>query len=233
MIPATVRAIVFDAVGTLIHPRPSAAEVYHVVARRFGSRMSVEEVRARFASAFSAEEQADRASGFTASAEREQERWRRIVQTVLDDVESPDDCYRVLYAHFARPESWECEPDAEATLAELRRRGYSLAIASNFDSRLRPVVAGRAELRLIETLVISAEVGWRKPASEFFRALALELRCNPREILFVGDDLENDIKGAFAAGLNAVRYDRTSLEPTPGCVRLLGDLVTRGIAPTE
>ena len=37
------RAVFFDAVGTLLHPDPSAAEVYAGVGRRYGSRLSVSE----------------------------------------------------------------------------------------------------------------------------------------------------------------------------------------------
>ena len=52
MIPPEVRAVFFDAVGTLIHPQPSAAAVYAAVGRRFGTRRTEEEIAARFPTAF-------------------------------------------------------------------------------------------------------------------------------------------------------------------------------------
>ena len=52
MAPATIAAVVFDAVGTLIEPAPPAAEVYAAVGRKYGSRLSVPEVAPRFRAAF-------------------------------------------------------------------------------------------------------------------------------------------------------------------------------------
>ena len=54
MIPRGVRAVVFDAVGTVIHPDPPAAEVYVEVGRRFGSRLGMADIVGRFAAAFRA-----------------------------------------------------------------------------------------------------------------------------------------------------------------------------------
>lgn len=47
-----VRAILFDAVGTLMRPEPAVAQVYREIGARFGSRLSVEEIAARFEDAF-------------------------------------------------------------------------------------------------------------------------------------------------------------------------------------
>jgi putative hydrolase of the HAD superfamily len=77
-------------------------------------------------------------------------------------------------------------------------------MASNYDARLRSVAAGLPELRPLRHLVISSEVGWRKPAPEFFAALCERTGLAPGAILFVGDDPANDYDGATAAGLRAV-----------------------------
>src|SRR5207253_3715625 len=59
-----VRAVVFDAVGTLITPDPPAPAVYAEVGRKFGSRLGVEVIAARFRAAFRAGEETDRAAGW-------------------------------------------------------------------------------------------------------------------------------------------------------------------------
>jgi putative hydrolase of the HAD superfamily len=204
MIPHDVRAVFFDAVGTLIHPEPSAATVYAAVARSLGSRLTEAEIAARFRAAFEREEAFDLANGLRTSEERERRRWRHVVAAVLPDVCDGERCFAELFAHFARPDAWRCEPQAAAVLAELGRRGYVLGMASNYDSRLRSVVAGLPELRPLRHLVISSEVGWRKPAPEFFAALCERTGLSPAEILVVGDDRVNDYDGATAAGLRAV-----------------------------
>jgi putative hydrolase of the HAD superfamily len=205
-IPPGVRAVFFDAVGTLIHPEPLAPVVYASVGRRFGSRLGVETIMKRFRAAFHREDLIDRAYGWRTSEAREITRWRYIVSTVLDDVFDAESCFRELFEHFSRPKSWRCDPLADI-LPTLAAHGYMQGIASNYDERLRPVVAGLPELHPLKELVISAEVGWRKPAPRFFAALCKRISSRPEQVLLVGDDRENDFEGARAAGLHAILLD--------------------------
>lgn len=202
-----IRAVVFDAVGTLIHPDPPAAEVYAAAGQRFGSRHDSATIRARFRAAFAHEEAADRTAGHRTDGAREVRRWRAIVAAVLDDVADVDGCFRELFDHFARPAAWRCDSADVALLAELARRGLTLGVASNFDRRLHAVFDGLPGLAPVRVRVISAEVGWRKPAAEFFAAVVRAADCEPGEVLFVGDDFANDYEGATAAGLRAVLLD--------------------------
>jgi putative hydrolase of the HAD superfamily len=202
--PSGIAAVYFDAVGTLLHPEPPAAAVYAAAARRFGSRLDLPTIAARFAAAFRRQEGLDVAAGLRTEEAREVARWRAIVGEVLDDASDPEKCFEELYAHFARPLAWRCAPGTAAVLGELDRRGYVLGIASNFDHRLRGVVAGLPELRPVRHLVISTEVGWRKPAAVFFRAVVDRVGRAPPQVLFVGDDPVNDLEGARRAGLRAL-----------------------------
>jgi putative hydrolase of the HAD superfamily len=210
----------FDAVGTLIHPEPWAAAVYAAVGWRRGSRLPAEVITARFRAAFKEEEAADVRSGLRTSEAREAERWRRIVAAVLDDVADPDACFKELFVHFARPESWRCDQDADLVLRELVKRGYKLGMASNYDRRLRSVAAGFAELRPVRHLVISSEVGWRKPAGAFFAALAHAVGQPAEQIVLVGNDRGNDYEGARAAGLAAILYDPKDEAAATGLPRI-------------
>jgi putative hydrolase of the HAD superfamily len=208
MIPSNVRAVFFDAVGTLIHPDPPAAVAYAEIGRRYGTRLSPADIAVSFRSAFVHEEEFDRANGLRTSEERERQRWRNIVARVLDDVTDPEACYADLFHHFSRPEAWRCDPEAAAVIETLGQRSYLLGLASNYDERLRSVLAGIPELNALRYVVISAEVGWRKPAPEFFSALSRISGVPSAEILFVGDDPVNDYKGARAAGMSALLLGR-------------------------
>jgi putative hydrolase of the HAD superfamily len=207
LIPAGIRAVVFDAVGTLLHPDPVPALVYAEVGRQFGSQHGPEVIADRFGKAFARQEAEDRKVGWRTSEKREQERWRSIVSEVLDDVRDADSCFEQLFEHFGRPSAWGCSAETEDVLAQLQLRGYRLAIASNYDSRLFEVVGGKPELRRVTDVVISATAGWRKPAAGFFDALCRRLELAPREVLYVGDDLDNDYHGALVSGLQAVLFD--------------------------
>src|SRR5206468_1281777 len=102
------------------------------------------------------------------------------------------------YERFAQTTSWRCLPGTAEMLAELREHSLRIAIASNFDRRLHAVVRGLSELTTVDDVFVSSEIGWRKPARGFFDAVAARLGVAPGEILFVGDDPENDIRGARA-----------------------------------
>ena len=199
--------VFFDAVGTLIHPDPPAPAVYAAIARRFGSRLDAETIAGRFRDAFRRQEAIDRLAGWRTDEGRELSRWRTIVADTLTDATDPEACFSELYAHFARPDAWAVHPETGRTLAELARRGCRIGLASNFDSRLRGVAAGLPELRPVGPVVVSSEVGWRKPAAEFFEAVGRAAEAAPEKIVFVGDDPDNDYEGATAAGLSAVLFD--------------------------
>ncbi len=220
-------AVAFDAGGTLLFPNPPAAVVYAEVARRHGSRLTAEEIGPRFRAAFARQEAADVPLGYRTDERREEERWRHIVREVLDDVTDFEPCFRALYEHFARPEAWACPEETSEVLEALAESGRMLAVASNYDHRLGAVVAGLAPLRRVGHVVISAEVGWRKPAREFFTAVCRRVGFPPAQVLFVGDDVTNDYEGARAAGLRAVLYDPDKKHPTGySRIRALGELLS-------
>ncbi len=224
--PPAIRAVFLDAVGTLIHPEPPAPVVYAKMGRRFGSRLDATSITARFAAAFARQEALDYAAGLRTNEEREVARWRAIVGEVLDDVSDPESCFQELYAHFAGAAAWRCEPGTREVLDALAARGCEVGIASNFDHRLRGVAAGLPELRAARHLVVSSEVGWRKPAPAFFAAACAAVGRDPAEILFVGDDFANDYEGARAAGLRALLLDPRGrfLLPPAERIETLGEL---------
>jgi putative hydrolase of the HAD superfamily len=226
-LPPTIRAVFFDAVGTLRHPDPPAADLYATAGARFGSRLPRAVITKRFGAAFRRQEEADRASGHVTSEEREVARWRGIVAEVLDDVTDVDRCFSELYDHFARPDAWRVEPDADAMLHALAEHGIVLGVCSNFDHRLRGLVTALPELARIRRIVISSEVGWKKPAAGFFAEVARAAEAPADQILIVGDDADNDFTGARAAGLHALLFDphgRSALAPEWRIARL-SDLV--------
>jgi putative hydrolase of the HAD superfamily len=199
-----VRAVYFDAVGTLIHPEPAAARVYAEAGRRHGSRLELAEIGHRFHEAFLRQENVDRLAGWRTGASRELDRWRTIVYEVLHDALDKEACFRELYEHFARPTSWQVAEDSCRLVGALTERGYLVGLASNFDERLRHVIAGKPYLGHFTNVVISSEVGWRKPSPHFFDAVCRQVGLSPEQILFVGDDRDNDYLGALAHGCRAV-----------------------------
>jgi putative hydrolase of the HAD superfamily len=234
-LPRQIRWIGFDAVGTLIRPEPSVGEIYHRIGAKHGSRLTRDEIASRFREVFARLANSDELTcgcgdagqgGHTCEV-REKQRWQTIVREVLDDVPGPDACFDELFAHFGRPQAWVCFPDVGPALSRLRQAGFRLAIASNFDSRLHPVMTRMPELKPVELCVVSSEVKARKPSARFFEALVAAAGCAASEILFVGDDPVNDVAAAKAAGLWALQIDRSHASVQNRALRSLDELVTR------
>jgi putative hydrolase of the HAD superfamily len=228
-----VRAVVFDAVGTLIFPNPAAPVVYTQVGSRYGSQLNAESIRPRFQKAFRAQDEIDRRREWRTSEERERARWRYIVANVLTDVVDPDACFHALFDHFSKPDAWRCDPSVSSILPGFAKNGLMLGLASNYDSRLRSVLAGKPDLAAIQMVCISSEIGWRKPSPKFFEAICHSAGVPPDNIVFVGDDFENDIEGALQAGLRPVwlRPENSLLIPKSAeanqgpCIGRLKDLL--------
>lgn len=228
-----MRAVLFDAVGTLLVPEPEAGLVYRDAGRAHGLALEADEIRRRFGRAFAAEEDRDRAAGGgRTSPEREHERWWRIVAEVFAEatVATAEAIFAALWEHFARPEHWRLVAGAQGVLSELAARGLTVGVASNFDERLHQVCAGHPPLDRCPWIFASSELGYRKPAREFFRAIEGRLGLSPGELMLVGDDLENDFEGARAAGWRAVLVDREPLlAPGEQVSDLAGLLLSRFI----
>src|SRR5437016_3584478 len=96
-LPEGLQAIVFDAVGTLLHPEPTPPLVYATIGQRHGSRLSAAEIAIRFKAAFRDEDEFDRRHGLRTDERREVERWRHIVSRVLDDVTDAEVCFQELF----------------------------------------------------------------------------------------------------------------------------------------
>jgi len=209
-----ISGIVIDAVGTLIKPVPSVAEAYTAAAYRQGIVLEPEEVRGRFQVHFQSDAVHAEQGVLSTDEATERRRWRRIVAGVLPEVADPDRAFEELWDHFSRPESWRCYPDSAPALNALAAMGFSVCVGSNFDRRLRGVIGGLPELSgWVDSLLISSEVGFRKPHPSFFQAACARLGLPPEKVLCVGDDVENDVRGAIRAGLTGLLLERGSLRP--------------------
>jgi len=201
---------VLDAVGTLIRPEPSVAEAYAMAAARQGVTVAMETARQRFQSYFASDEIHSDNGLLSTDEQTEQRRWRTIVQGVLPEIPDLDRAFSELWDHFGKPESWRLFPDVAPALRGLAAMGVRVCIGSNFDSRLRKVVAGLKELASFsDRLVISSEVGFKKPHPSFFVSACRQLELAPGRVACVGDDLSNDVEGAIRAGLWGVLLNRS------------------------
>ncbi|HEX4147921.1 MAG TPA: HAD-IA family hydrolase [Pirellulales bacterium] len=223
-----LRAILFDAVGTLLRPAPGVAAVYADVGRQFGCAPGEREIAARFARAFARQEQIDRRCFRGRTSEpRERDRWQRIVRRVFGRSAALEPIFAALWDHFGRPQSWQLDPAIGPLWQELSARGFQLGLASNFDRRLLTICAAQPELADCPRVFVSSLVGWKKPSGEFFRAVERQLGLAGAQILLVGDDVGNDYQAALAAGWQALLLDPAGRWPALDAIARLDQLPAR------
>jgi putative hydrolase of the HAD superfamily len=119
--------------------------------------------------------------------------------------------------HF--PRSAVARPGVASTFDALRSRGYKLGVVTNGVSRRQTAkleTLGLADH--LAALVISEDVGVKKPAAEIFLRALRALGCACGASWFVGDHPANDVDGARRVGmrgvwLRGVHEWPTALEP--------------------
>ena len=208
-----LRAITFDAAGTLIVPHPSVGAVYGEIGRAHDLPATDAELEQRFHAAFRA-----RHHRLRPTEAAEQEFWRDLVGEVFApwaDASAIDRLFPDLWDAFAEARRWRPRADMAALFATLRARGLKLAILSNWDSRLHRVVDGHDWRRWLDHVFVSADLGVEKPDRAIFTHAATALGWAPREILHVGDSWEHDIAGALAAGWHAAWLNSDHTGPSP------------------
>lgn len=201
--PETIRAITFDAGGTLIYPHPSVGEVYAAALHRRGLPADAATLDRRFKSEFAA---AVRQPRPRVDGAGERQFWRRLVQITLGD-HCPhtllDEVFAELWEAFSGAACWRPFPDAAATVRTLRDRGYRVSLLSNADSRFRRTFVELGMADLFEQLFISSELGLEKPDRRIFDVVADRLGFAGPQILHVGDSEFHD-GAAAAAGWQVV-----------------------------
>jgi putative hydrolase of the HAD superfamily len=97
---------------------------------------------------------------------------------------------------------------AHALLESLRGRGLRLALVSNTSTPgriLRPLLAEQGLAQRVDAIVLSCEVGKRKPHPAIFERALEELGVPPERALHVGDRLDADVLGASRLGMTTVQ----------------------------
>ncbi|SOD71452.1 HAD superfamily hydrolase (TIGR01509 family)/HAD superfamily hydrolase (TIGR01549 family) [Jatrophihabitans sp. GAS493] len=94
-------------------------------------------------------------------------------------------------------------PGVRILLKQLRAAGLAVGIVGN-----QPLALGEQLRRLdldADVVAVSAEWGLEKPDPRFFQRCVQTAGCASADVLYVGDQLDNDVRGALAAGLQVVR----------------------------
>jgi putative hydrolase of the HAD superfamily len=106
-------------------------------------------------------------------------------------------------------------PETLDMLTALQGR-YRLGLLSNFTHgpAAREIIARLGLTPFFDVLLVSGELGYRKPHHHVFRELVAQLNMPKEHIAFVGDDVEADVHGAQQAGLQPIWATYTQTRKT-------------------
>jgi putative hydrolase of the HAD superfamily len=214
---STLKAIFFDAAGTLIYLPRSVGEHYREVIASFGVDLDADTLNRAFRKAWAGSP--PRKSGDGPRPDDDKGWWRELVNNVFaqtlpffadQEAFDAEACFEALYAHFTKPGVWAAYPEVMEVLKNLRERGLKLGVISNFDRRLYPIFDQLGLSPYFERIIISSEVGADKPDPRIFRQALEALDVTAAEAWHVGDDPERDW-GAGMLGLRVFRLDRPAV----------------------
>jgi putative hydrolase of the HAD superfamily len=229
-----IRAVTFDAGGTLIAVAEPVGVTYARVAARHGIAVHADDVESRFRAAFAtAPPLAFAGASPTRLGDHERAWWYTVVRRALgsEAAGAPLDASAgELFAYYAGARAWRVFPDVPDVLAAMRRLGLRLAVVSNFDARLGPLLGALGLTPLVDAVVHSSRAGSAKPDPGIFHDALARLGVAAADALHVGDEPIEDVGGALGAGMRAVLIDRTGRGPAlpPGVPSVPSlDLVAR------
>jgi putative hydrolase of the HAD superfamily len=203
-----VNAIIFDFIGTLANVR----------------NYSLEESKRKLAKAIVEAGFNTNAEDFLASYSQAHEKYRVVRYQELVEVTnaiwisealnslgfktSPEDTHikktvNVFFEDYLN--SLELRPCVKKLLDKVSIE-YKLGLISNFT--YAPVIyAGIRTLgidRFFNAVLVSEEVGWRKPNTKIFKEALRRLEATAERTVYVGDSPLEDIRGAKAVGMKTV-----------------------------
>jgi putative hydrolase of the HAD superfamily len=219
------RAILLDALGTLLRLEPPAPFLRAALRDR-GVEISSDQAElaiAREIAYYRAHFQEGRDRASLAALRR---RCAGAMQPALPPMDL-DSLTEALVASLR----FTAFPDVQPALTDLRNRGISLVVVSNWDVSLHDVLERVGVAPLVDGAVSSAEIGAAKPDPAIFRrGLELAGGVEPGAAWHVGDTPGDDVEGARAAGIEPVLIVRGGATAKPAGVRVVGAL-TELLAP--
>ena len=209
-----VNAITLDAAGTLIFPRESVDSTYARIAEQHGGYLDSTKVYPAFSLALDTmPPMACPRQDQHRLHEWEFEWWRTLVRSVVEEcgeVAAFDAFFDTLYRYYALPNEWALFKEVIPTVDAMRARGLRIAVLSNFDSRLEPILSFLGVTERVDSVVYSTEAGAAKPDPKIFQTVCQRLEVAADEVLHIGDNRTADYVGACAAGLHALWLSRNA-----------------------
>ncbi|WP_455367917.1 HAD family hydrolase [[Eubacterium] cellulosolvens] len=209
-----LKAVAFDLIGTLVHVMPQRERMIRALKRTLKEKgLVLDEFDRVYEKAI------------TKYRTIRQERLKEVnsctfITDTLEKIGQQEmkeslicDCVQAYFKPYL--DSIMILKGTHDVLTMLKER-YSLGVITNFtcSNIVKSSLEKMQLLEFFDHVVVSCEVGWRKPHPKIFQIYLKKTKVKSREAVFIGDDLRRDIFGAQKVGMKAI-------------------LISAGITPTE
>jgi len=120
-----------------------------------------------------------------------------------------------LFSVLSR-ERFQLFPDSLPVLEEMKKSRYPIAVVSDAQKVFFPNEGEILGIRqFFKFVLLSTHFGFRKPDPRLFKIACAMLNTLPEEAVYIGNDLEADVKGAKQIGMQAIFLDRKTEQRNP------------------
>lgn len=190
----SIKAVIFDLDDTLIDRSKAADVMFLIIVKECYSNVATDEMLQSFRKYDN--------NGYSN---------KTIVLNSLFDEYPPDcriptsDVYSFWNAKF--PECFSVDLETHALLEKIAQNTKT-AIITNGGTQMQKAKIEKTRLdKIFDVIIISDEVGIKKPDPQIFNLALQRLNVSTSESLYVGDNLKNDIEGCQNIGMKGVWYN--------------------------
>lgn len=205
----TTKAVFFDWVGTLSHPKPDRHESVYRAARELGLELPLNKLLKGILRADIVVPEGAPLCWHEKAHPEPFIRWWEVLLAEAGARLSRSEMLAItrLIGQHAVNLNWVLYEDVIPTIKQLRHRELILGLISSH-------YLGRAGLDPFLDMVITAEsAGVDKPDPKIFLTAVKKAGVSAAEALYIGDQYERDVVGARKAGMRAILIDRHDLFP--------------------
>lgn len=219
-----IRAIFFDAGGTLIHL--DSSYICNTLRQQIGVELAEPEFRrAQFLAMSRVAELVAEGVGSTEQLKRQ------FYSTLLPQLGvregNLNEAVECALELAQREMLWRtADQSVPNALEELKSMGFSLAVVSNSDGRIQSALEHAGLAKYLDFSIDSFHVGIEKPDPRIFSMAASRAGVAPQQAAYVGDLYEVDVIGSRNAGLLPILFDPFETNKNQDCltVRTLSEL---------
>ncbi len=203
-----IKAFIFDFIGTLTDVKGYSLETSELKLHKALVKSGFDVSKKDFLEAYAKSNEKFRLVRFQELVEVTNSVWISHALNCLGFNTNPEDAklktaVNVFFEDYLT--SLKLKPCAKQLLTGLQKH-YKLGVISNFT--YAPVI--HAALRKLglnkffNAVLVSEDVGWRKPSTKIFQKALQKLGVNGEETVYVGDTPKEDIGGASSFGMKTV-----------------------------